>query len=338
MLAFAASARAQTATHVVQSASGAFPSSVVLRVPQFDPAIGSLTSMSLQGHVLIQGSLGVESLNAAPTAPHLVYFTVGSTVSGSGTNFSTGGDSPIPLPAFQAYDGTTDYAGASGGQFAFTGQASEQTYLDFPPSKRDLWTGTGTLPITVNIQSYVVSPIQFDPLWSVSPNFLAQAQLTVRYQYTNQPDEFCGGQCPCLQAALVGGCPNSASPTNQGARLTPSSTSSISSDTFTLSATGMPSTTAVAFFQGTTHTAAGAPFGDGLLCVGGTLTRLGIKFAVGGTAQYPGVGDPAISVAGMIPGAGVQRAYQAYYRDATLGFCAADTFNLTNGARTRWQP
>lgn len=328
LLGLTTSASAQTSQHIVQSTFGAFPSFITLPMPKFDPAVGSLKSMTLQGHVIIQGSLGVESLSASATVPNQVFFHVPANVSGSGVNFSTSGNNPLLLPVFQPFDGVVDYAGTSGGSFPFSGPASEQTYFDFPAWKRDLWTGTGSVPVTMTIQNFAVSSTQFNPSYSVNPNYVAQARLTVRYTYTNAPDEFCHEQCPCTGGSFIGGCPNSESLTNQGARLSPSSSSSISNDTFTLSATGLPATTAVAFFQGTTHTATGTVFGDGNLCIGGALTRLGIKFAVGGAAQYPDVGDPSISVAGMIPAAGVQRAYQAYYRDSSAGFCTSATFNL----------
>ena len=49
--------------------------------------------------------------------------------------------------------------------------------------------------------------------------------------------------------------------------------------------------------------AGGTPFGDGLLCVGGAIVRLGTKVAVGGSSRYPEAGDATISVRGLVAAA-----------------------------------
>jgi hypothetical protein len=97
----------------------------------------------------------------------------------------------------------------------------------------------------------------------------------------------------------------------------------------------MPDSSAL-YFQGTTRTngGAGAVFGDGLRCAGGTVVRLGTKTNSGGMSQFPAAGDPALSVKGGVT-AGDTRTYQVWYRNAAA-FCTTSTFNLTNGYEIVW--
>jgi hypothetical protein len=113
---------------------------------------------------------------------------------------------------------------------------------------------------------------------------------------------------------------------------------SISADTLVLTGSGMPNAAAL-YFQGTAQVAGGngAVFGDGLRCVGGTVTRLGTKTNVGGTSQYPEAGDASVSVRGM-NAAGNVRDYQCWYRNADPVFCPPATFNLTSAVELTWQP
>jgi hypothetical protein len=154
---------------------------------------------------------------------------------------------------------------------------------------------------------------------------------------------FCAGdgtgtQCPCGNNGNPGlGCASSTNP--NGAQLYPWGDARISDDTLLLAAYGMPTTTTVLMFQGTSPSGAGAGtvFGDGLRCAGGSVIRLGTSTAWFGGAQYPDDNDPPVSVKGAIPAAGAVRYYQAWYRNAA-SFCTASTFNLTNGLRVQWIP
>jgi hypothetical protein len=112
---------------------------------------------------------------------------------------------------------------------------------------------------------------------------------------------------------------------------------SLAADTFVLQGTGMANSSAL-YFQGTTRLSggAGAVFGDGLRCAGGTIVRLGTKLNAAGTSQYPGPSDLSVSVRALVP-AGAVRTYQAWYRNAAV-YCSASTFNLTNGVEATWAP
>ena len=77
--------------------------------------------------------------------------------------------------------------------------------------------------------------------------------------------------------------------------------------------------------------------GDGLICVGGSLVRLGTKWNANGRSQCPAPGDVPNSIrGGNLPGD--VRTYQVWYRNAAATFCTPATFNLSNGLRTTWRP
>lgn len=143
-----------------------------------------------------------------------------------------------------------------------------------------------------------------------------------------------GSACPCGNAGASGhGCASSIFA--MGARLGTLGCASVSADTLVLAGSEMPDSSAL-YFQGTTQQngGLGSVFGDGLRCAAGTLTRLGTKTNVAGTSHYPDVGDPPVSVRGLVTSPGL-RMYQVWYRNAAA-FCTPATFNLTNGWQVSW--
>ncbi|MBL8860113.1 MAG: VCBS repeat-containing protein [Planctomycetes bacterium] len=162
-------------------------------------------------------------------------------------------------------------------------------------------------------------------------------------QLRDEATVFCLGDgsataCPCGNASATADAAGCASSLGVGGRLRKLGTPSISADTLGLFATRVPNGPAL-FFQGTwaVGVGAGSVFGDGLLCAGGTITRLGVVFAQNQSSLYPRAGiDPQIS---LQPGltAGDARTYQAWCRDAELSFCTPEVFNLTNGLAITWQ-
>lgn len=150
-------------------------------------------------------------------------------------------------------------------------------------------------------------------------------------------DDIVAGLCPCANSSPFGSDSGCLSSLNLGGTLRATGNPSISADTLVLDGAQMPNGPAL-YFQGTARQngGAGIAFGDGLLCVGGSIVRLGVKFNVGGASAWPSGGDPALSVAGLVS-AGDVRDYQAWYRDAAT-FCTSATFNLTNGHELTWAP
>jgi hypothetical protein len=158
---------------------------------------------------------------------------------------------------------------------------------------------------------------------------------------SNSGTTFCFGDgsgtaCPCGNAGASGnGCASSVNP--GGANLAGTGVASVGQDSLTLNGTGMPNSTAL-YFQGTTQTngGAGAVFGDGLRCAGGSIVRLGTKLNAGGSSAYPSGADQPVHVRGS-DNAGDVRTYQCWYRNAAA-FCSPSTFNLTNGVQVVWAP
>jgi hypothetical protein len=147
-----------------------------------------------------------------------------------------------------------------------------------------------------------------------------------------------GTACPCGNNGTSGhGCPNSVDAA--GALFAGSGHAVVSTDDVVLTASGMPTTASCLFFQGMTTSAGGAGvvFGDGLRCTAGSVIRFAPLTASAGSASYPTVTDPHVSVMGAVPASGGERFYQCWYRNSE-SFCTASMFNLTNGVRIVWLP
>ena len=142
--------------------------------------------------------------------------------------------------------------------------------------------------------------------------------------------------CPCGNGSNGQvGCINSVL---SGARLRALGSANTTADTLQLSVTGVPEGNSVLFFQGSTLVAggAGAVFGDGLRCAGGTVVRLGVKSVSFGVARYPELGDLSIAQRGFVP-AGATRVYQCWYLEG-LGACGSFSSNTSNAFEINWQP
>lgn len=150
-----------------------------------------------------------------------------------------------------------------------------------------------------------------------------------------------GAVCPCdpgQAGPLGGGCANSL---GGGGRLRAVGNAQVSLDSVTMTTSGIGDVAPGLLFQGTAFQAGGlgSLFGDGLLCVSGTVTRLIFHAASGGVIRYGRAepGDPALSASGSVPALGATIYYQVWYRDSTP-FCTPDGYNLTNGVSVGWTP
>lgn len=172
--------------------------------------------------------------------------------------------------------------------------------------------------------------------------FVIGASVHLLAQSTFTP--FCPGTaslCPCSNGPPQAGtgCMNSF---GQGGRLVGNGNAQVTNDTVLLTASGLPTTATIIFFQGDQQVNGGngAVFGDGLRCVEGPATwRLGVRAALGGQVSLGhGIsGDPVLSVRGSVPAAGGTMHYQGWYRNAAA-FCTPDGFNLTNAVSVTWVP
>ncbi len=147
--------------------------------------------------------------------------------------------------------------------------------------------------------------------------------------------------CPCSNPGATGrGCDNSSA--TGGALLTSTGVSSLAADNVVFTCAGEKPTATSIVLQGTTNVAAGASFGQGIRCVGGSLKRLYTHNASGGVVSAPVGADPSVSARSAALGdtilPGSTRYYQTYYRDPTvLGGCpSTSTFNVSNGLSLYW--
>lgn len=193
--------------------------------------------------------------------------------------------------------------------------------------------------------------VEFQPQgapWSrsVVGNVSVAAATTLNATLPLAVVSFCSGDgslvtpCPCGNVGQLGrGCDNSIQ--SGGSLLTASGW--ILPDTLQLTASGELPTALSIFLQGTSASANGAVFGDGVRCAAGSLKRLMTRNASGGVVSFPNPGDPGIkdrsAALGDVILAGQERIYQVYYRDPNLAFCAApqgSSFNVSNALRVSW--
>jgi len=149
--------------------------------------------------------------------------------------------------------------------------------------------------------------------------------------------------CPCGNVGAPDrGCAHSFDVS--GAKLDASG--SIAADTVILHSGFEPAASFTLFMQ---HNAPGdTVFHDGVLCAGGTLTRLrgrnaGVsQFQPPGEAIFPNsnfANDATLTLSsrgGTFPGSGATMFYAAFYRNASTTFCPPATANVTNGWVITW--
>jgi Tol biopolymer transport system component len=159
-----------------------------------------------------------------------------------------------------------------------------------------------------------------------------------------------GGPCPCGNTGnAFHGCANSAFGFTGGAVLIGSGFTKLSNDTFRMTSFGesypYPAIHSLSLFLQGDAAIPPQNFGDGLRCAGGTLKRLYVWDAPGGTATAPQASDPPVSVRSASLGdtitSGSMRYYQVQYRDRADWFCPnppGNTWNVTNALSVLWGP
>ncbi len=150
-------------------------------IPQFDPSLGTLTSVDVQAVTSVTTTVRVENLDSAPAVIHT---TVSGSVSLAGPSFT-----PLATPfsadqSFNAapFDGTIDFDGPSGKSFppqTSTGNLNKTftAAADLAP-----FIGTGTATFTAAAQASDSHTGSGNLVLSV--NTVANADVTVIYHYT----------------------------------------------------------------------------------------------------------------------------------------------------------
>jgi hypothetical protein len=149
--------------------------------------------------------------------------------------------------------------------------------------------------------------------------------------------------CPCSNppATSPAGCENSAG--TGGARLESVGLADPDYDSVVFTTTGEPASALSILFQGSAFVPGGAIYGQGVRCVSGSLKRLYVKNASGGSITVPGPGDRGVADRSCYDlhdcmQNGTKRYYAVYYRDPTvLGGCPShSTFNITQTQEITW--
>ncbi len=144
--------------------------------------------------------------------------------------------------------------------------------------------------------------------------------------------------CPCSPGyGWGGGCAHSS---GASATLMSAGVASVAADSLQFTAAHMPAGTSAILFQGTvpgTPTSWMGYLGDGFLCLGGAVIRMGTASAPSGMVTWPLPGLPPLSAAGLVPPIGGNRYYQVLFRDSAA-FCTSATYNTTNGVSLTWGP
>lgn len=216
------------------------------------------------------------------------------------------------------------------------------------------WTAPDLLDIHANLESGTDDKPQLVAdgdghwlgVWQSNdnvPSFGSDLDVFTARFLTPGPDffaDFCYGytetgnapRCPCGNDSSItsrNGCLNSS---GSGARVGMIGSYEVSSASESITIAGVPPAAPVLFFQGNGQFqyGVGLPHGDGQLCVGGIIVRLGVLFA-----NSSGNGTMPFTPPGVAPGA--IRFYQGWYRDSAA-FCTSATFNLSSAYGTVWLP
>lgn len=179
--------------------------------------------------------------------------------------------------------------------------------------------------LILEIRQDVSAPLEGCNSYSIDVSFAGPSGLTI----------FCSGgigspSCPCDNNTTdpTAGCLNS---TGLGARIGFSGTNEFASDDAVLTLSqARPSQTAL-LFQGWNSTS--IPFRDGILCMGNPTARLQtLNLDALGSGQSSG----SIIDMGTVPGPGVTRFYQYWYRDPSVSPCGTGS-NFSSALEVVWQ-
>jgi hypothetical protein len=302
-----------------------------------DPSLGPLRAVQLRARTVMNGAAACENPGAVPEIIDTRLRVQTSILRPDASPALTAEVGQRFVDWLAAFDGTIDFGGTSGTSHASASALGAAGVVLTSPADLALFTaGSPGQTIALQLRADGSSIVQGGGAILSSLQTSAAVEVDLRYDHSAPVVPFCFGDgsgtaCPCGNASPAGaqqGCLNSLA---LGGELRGTGAAEIGADTLVLSASNLPSSVAVLFFQGTSAIA--TAFGDGLRCAGGTLRRLGTRTASGGVATYPPAGS-SVSVAGGAT-AGTTLRYQAWYRNAAA-FCTSATFNLTNGLSIAW--
>jgi len=103
-----------------------------------------------------------------------------------------------------------------------------------------------------------------------------------------------------------------------------------------------PTTNIVSVLYEGTLPITSVPWGDGVLCCGGTYYPLSVQVTNGGMMTFPVPGTTGVSMTAIAMGdalvVGSTRCYFVAYRDACPTFCTPSPRQKTNSYQLTWGP
>jgi subtilisin-like proprotein convertase family protein len=298
-----------------------FTSSVAVANP-----VTSITAVKLQGFTHSwRGDLHIILKDPSGAAYNVVVRpgSTGGAAVGDGGNYNLGDYSFVTSGGGTVAQGATNIAPGTYNQFFNTGTGQWTAGISNTP----LTSITGAAGNwTLEIRDWAALDTGSLTGWTLEGTDGGGSGIT---SYCGAGDANLTTPCSSFGSGATGnGCANSGNPS--GASLT--ATGSPTADTVVMTQTGELATSTSIFLQGTANIPAGISFGDGVRCAGGTLKRLYVKSAVGGTVSAPTGGDPSIQTQSATLGdpiaPGSTRYYQVYYRDPASATGA--NFNVGN--------
>ncbi|OQA01193.1 MAG: hypothetical protein BWY69_01456 [Planctomycetes bacterium ADurb.Bin401] len=158
-----------------------------LVISQFNPALGTLNSVTITFHTALQGSLGFENLKrfggnfTVVTNNIMAYVVIGGGICSSGYT-----DNQTYNVTLGAYDGSTDYAGTSGIEVAALSDDDTVPFFLNAPDSMAQFIGTGNMTFTT--QTFSMMPLGLPTNSEAAVNTTGQASVTIEYDYTPVPE------------------------------------------------------------------------------------------------------------------------------------------------------
>jgi hypothetical protein len=344
-----------------------------LTFDRFDPNLGVLLSIEFSLSAQAEGSIGVESLDQAPSTAVTEFQATVELRRPGGTAILVAQPGETFTDDLATFDGVVDFMGPSGethgplavdettagtstdpADFAlFTGPAGNPGSIDLPAEALGTSSATGPGNVLLQYQTSAAVDVEVCYIYGLDCNGNGIPDSTDISNGTSNditpdgiPDEcqpdttsVCEGDGPTNGGADCP-CGNNGNPgegcangSGTGIALTASGTPSVSNDTLSLTVTGLQPTTPGQFFVGLTL----AGGGDGVPFGHGLrcidTPVLVAKATGGGTIPLPG--SPPLSVLlNAVPG--LTHYFQYWYRD-TNGPCPGVIgVNTTNAIQVTW--
>lgn len=152
-----------------------------LTFSQFDPSLGSLSSIGVGLTADVMGSVSIESLEAAPSTVNAALNSNVAVSSPTGVALASVAANASNSAKMAAYDGSANYAGSSGIALALTGTGSTSAAWQQGSTNLGNFTGTGSVPLTVDdtTRLHVSGPANLQ----LSSHAVGGSAVTLQYGY-----------------------------------------------------------------------------------------------------------------------------------------------------------